>query len=120
MNPAKGIAGTVRCHKQILNSVSIKNDVGGTTELPIGIYRVRITNIWRDYEVGQRCVGVLLNGNDILVAKKTGTTGYTPEYYKQKYPTNPELYQDALKAASGFDPSIVYFVAEDFTPTHDQ
>jgi hypothetical protein len=110
-----GLTGFVRCHRQVINSVLIKNDVGGTSELPVGSYRVRITKTWGDYETGQRCVGVLLDPKDIERSRRAGTTGKKPDDYK-RYPNNPELYARAVEAVASFDPSIVYFVASDFTP----
>ena len=108
--------GVVRCHKQILNSVSIKNDVGGTSEIPVGNYRVRVTKSWGDSEIGGRCIGVLLDPKDVAKARKAGTTGHKPADYLKYRETNPQLYKDALKAAANFDPSIVYFATSDFTP----
>jgi hypothetical protein len=91
-----GTTGTVRCYKKILNSVSITNDVGGTSELPVGNYRVKVTKAWGDYEIGGRGIGVLLNEKDIKKSRKAGTTPW-----KEK--------------KGEFDPSIVYFSLNDFT-----
>ncbi len=113
---AAGTTGIVRCYKQILNTVSIKNDVGGTGELPIGNYRVQITKTWHDYETGQRCIATLLDPKDIEVSRKAGTTGYTADHYLKYKDKNPSLYADAVKAAKEYDPSTVYFFADDFTP----
>lgn len=107
-----GKTGVVRCHKRIINSVTITNNVGGTTELPAGNYRVRITKVR-----GLRCIGVLLDPKDVLLAKATGTSEFSPEHYRDQFPKAPHLYADALKAAAAFDPSIVYFSADDFTET---
>ncbi len=109
----KARIGTVRCHKQILNSVSITNDVGGTSEIPVGIYRVRVTRV-----VGRgRLVGELLDIKDIAKSRKAGTTGSKPDDYKKYLDVNPSLYHNAVKAAAEFNPAIVYFMESDFTET---
>ena len=59
-----------------------------------GIYRVRITKTWGDYETGQRCIGVLLNPRDVAKAKLAGTTGFTAETYKD----NLKLYRETFLA----------------------
>lgn len=108
-----GKTGTVRCHKRILNSVSLSNDVGGTSELPVGNYRVKVTRHWTDGEIGDRCAGFLLDPQDIETSRIAGTTGYTPDDYQA---VNPNLYQSAVDAAAIFNPRLVYFAADDFTP----
>lgn len=74
--------------------VCIVNDVGGTTALPAGSYRVRVTRSWDDYEIGGRMVGELLDDADVAVSRLTGTTGYGPK--------------------CAFRPEVVYFAKRDF------
>lgn len=74
--------------------ISIVNDLGGTSTLPQGDYRVRVTRAWGDYEIGARCEGELLDHTSIEIARATGTTGYSPRVL--------------------FEPHRVYFAARDF------
>ena len=110
---AQATIGTVRCTKSPLNSVLIVNDVGGTVDLPLGTYRVRLLRSVYDYETGVNCTGQLLNPDDIQKARAAGTTGFRPDDYR-KY--GNEHYKRTLKAADEFDPSRVYFSDWDFTP----
>lgn len=57
----------------------VDNDLGGTTELPAGRYRVRLEKSWHDYEIGGRCIGILLDQKDIETSRKIGTTEYQPK-----------------------------------------
>ncbi len=57
-------------------TVYFNNDVGGTSALPAGRYRVQVDRSWDDYETGVRVVGTLLDEADIETAIKTGTTGH--------------------------------------------
>lgn len=105
------ITGTVRCHRDVLNGVCIRNDVGGTGELPVGTYRVRIVRSWHDEEIGWRCVGELLDAADVEASRRAGMTGYSPEHYKRY---GVEHYVDVLRASREFDPGRVYFPLHDF------
>lgn len=60
------------------DAVYITNDVGGTTELPPGRYRVALERSWDDYETGIRMVGRLVEESDIEIATRAGTTGHAP------------------------------------------
>jgi hypothetical protein len=91
--------------------VSVTNDVGGTSALPVGRYAVRITKGWDDYETGRRLIGELLDPKDIETARKAGTTGRTPEEYV-KY--GADHVEKAKKAAADFNPKIVYFHGDEF------
>lgn len=97
-------------------SVSITNDVGGTTTLPRGRYRVQIVKEWGDYETGQVIHGKLLDEKDIAKAKKAGTTPWTPEHYRREYPANPSLAKEVAKAKKSFNPTIVYFSEHNCEP----
>ena len=65
--------------------VQISNDLGGTSELPDGRYKVGLVT-----RSGRGLKGVLVEGKDLEVARKAGTTGAPPEN-------------------ANFDPSVVYF-----------
>jgi hypothetical protein len=99
-----------------MNSVTLTNDVGGTGELPVGLYRVEVVSSHRDSETGRWVRGRLLDPRDVEAARAAGTTGYTPGHYLKYAATNPDLYAGAVKAAAAFDPALVTFHADDFTP----
>jgi hypothetical protein len=61
------------------SAVCITNDVGGTSMLPPGRYRVEVVRQWHDYETGIRMVGELLDEADWEVARLAGTTGYATD-----------------------------------------
>src|SRR5207249_4491808 len=75
--------------------------------------RVCLLQSWSDDEIGVRCMGRLLEESDIAVARSVGTTGYTPEDYRQY---GRENYEANLRAAHDFNPAIVYFCEDDFAP----
>lgn len=88
----------------IINRFTIINDVGGTTNVTRQV-KAKVTKKWDDYETGHNFAGNLLDGTDIEAAKEAGTTGYTPENYKD----NPDLYSQAVKAYNTFNPRKIYF-----------
>lgn len=88
---------------------SIQNDVGGTTDIK-GIMKARITDSWYDYETGYRFTGELINQEDIERARIAGTTGRTPEDYKD---SPGSLYNHTVEARKNFNPAIVYFSQHD-------
>lgn len=94
--------------------MDIRNDVGGFSELPPGRYRVRVDRTWHDYETGGRAAGTLLDPADIETSREAGTTGYTAEHYREKYPDAPGLAAEVADALASFDPSKVYFPLSDF------
>lgn len=110
-----GIAVSKLCgtHAGDSTTVSVTNDVGGHSSLPLGRYPVRITKTWDDYETGRRMIGELMFPKDIETARKAGTTGYTPEHYAKK--CNAEFVENVKKALAAFDPKTVYFHGDDFT-----
>jgi hypothetical protein len=75
----------------------IVNDVGGTTRLPEGTYRVRLDRQWDDYEIGGRMAGTLIDLSGQEAALTAGTTGYGD-------PGAP------------YEPTQVYFGSDDFAP----
>jgi hypothetical protein len=89
------------------------NDVGGTVDLPAGPYRVQMLKSWDDYEIGGRCAGELIYPKDIAIARKAGTTGNSPEDYREY---KPALYLKTLIQVRTFDPKQVYFSLDDFIP----
>ena len=61
-------------------SVGMRNDMGGTTDLPKGrTYRVQLTRTFNDHEIGGRGVGILMSEEDVTLARKIGTTPYEPK-----------------------------------------
>jgi len=89
---------------------AITNNVGGTTHVR-GIFKVKITDSWHDYETGYRFIGQLINDIDIEQSRKSGTTKYTPEDYKNC--PNKNLYNSTLEAYNNFNPAKVYFSEND-------
>ena len=89
-----------------VREVSILNDTGGTEILPKGRYKVAVTRTWDDYETGGHGAGRLVRDEDIAVARKAGTTGYTPKDFG-KY--GEKMHMEVVKAAREFDPAKVYF-----------
>jgi hypothetical protein len=112
----QGSPGTVECPDGTRGCASICNDVGGTTNLPAGRFRVRLLESWRDPEIGTRCIGELIEPADIAVARQAGTTGYTPEDYRR---FGDEFYERVAKEAQAFNPKRVFFALKDFTPDAD-
>jgi hypothetical protein len=108
------ITGTVQCREGTTRTLTILNDVGGSEQLPTGNYRVRLITSWFDYETGVRCIGELIDLEDIETALQTGTTGFTPEDYRQY---GEEHYERTRMAVHEFDPGRVYFSEDDFTST---
>lgn len=98
-----GDVGIVKTTGKLGTGLWMHNDVGGSCELPPGVYRVKVTKAWDDYETGQRCIGKLLDPKDIETARKTGTIDVS------KYPANVVEQARERKAKTSFDPSIVYF-----------
>lgn len=98
-----GMTGTVTCKRVFSNSdissVMIQNEVGGSSFLPPGRYRVRVVHGFDDYETGRRLHGLLLDVKDVATARKVGTA---------KYPSTSEIPK--------FEPEKVYFSADDFKP----
>jgi hypothetical protein len=93
-----GAVGIVRCTTRLhdITSVGITNDQGGSSFLPEGSYRVRVTRAWDDDEIGGRAEGVLVDPADIETAREAGTTGFPV-----RQPLAPER---------------VFFAQADFTP----
>jgi hypothetical protein len=112
----KGVVGILRCRPVFgsCTSVSIINDVGGTSTLPAGDYPVRLLRSWYDEETGVRWLGNLLDAADIETARRAGTTGLTPKDYRAT--DGARHYNRVLAAAREFDPGRVYFSDWDFTP----
>jgi hypothetical protein len=93
--------------KIIIKQATIVNDVGGTSELPLGSYLVSVERTWNDYETGKHGKGKLVQKGHIDIARKIGTTGYTVNDFK-KY--GQKMMDEVEKAQKDFDPSTVYFI----------
>lgn len=109
-----GVAVSKLCgtHAGDSMTVSVKNDVGGHSNLPEGRYLVRITKAWEDYETGRRLIGELMFQKDIETSRKAGTTGRAADEYAKYGSAHVE---QVKKAAAEFDPKTVYFHGDDFT-----
>ena len=108
----KGIA--VSCGKLGTGPiVSINNNVGGTTELPEGRYRVEIIREFYDYEVGVRLHGRLLDAEQIASSRKTGEV-LKPEWEGLSLPLG--YAKTAMETIAIFDPTLVMFHSNDFLP----
>jgi hypothetical protein len=94
-------------------SVTVQNDVGGHSALPPGRYRVQITKTFEDYETGRVLHGELQEERDVAAARRSGTTGFTPDHYRRKAPT---LAAAVEKAAREFNPRVVYFSEHNCEP----
>jgi hypothetical protein len=88
--------------------ISITNDLGGTTPLPPGRYRVGVVRAFDDYETGGRMIGRLLDEQDVELARTTGTTGHS----RTDLPAGGRT---DLKG-SEFRPALVYFSSVIFQP----
>jgi hypothetical protein len=105
--------GTIRAG----STVTVVNDVGGTTVLPkTEAYRVEVSSSRFDRETGRIVYGRLIDADQVAIARKAGTTGFSPDDYKKYANTNPNLYTEAVAARANFDPARVTFPVADFTP----
>lgn len=46
------------------------NSLGGTESMPNGLYRIQVTEVWYDYETGDRAKGLLLDEKDVEMVRK--------------------------------------------------
>jgi hypothetical protein len=93
-----------------IGRVSATNDVGGTLLLDdMKDVEAVVTKAFWDYECGWRYHGKLVNEADVEAVRASGTTEWTPEHYKEKFPGIPDLVESVTKAKAEFDPSKVYF-----------
>lgn len=110
-----GLLGYVTCEKSFKDSdisdIMIFNDVGGSSFLPPGRYKVRVVHGFDDYETGVRLHGELLDEKDIEIARKAGTTGYAGKVKGAR--SGLELIDRDQKK---FNPKKVYFSGRDFEP----
>ena len=58
-------------------------------------------------------VGDVVDEDATEAFRGQATSSFTPEHYREKYPENSQLYEDAVKAAREFDPGYVYFREHD-------
>lgn len=103
--------GTVTARSEF--DVGIINDSGGSSELPVGTYRVEVTRGWHDYEIGGRMEGLLLDDADVEIAREAARTDFP---YEDRPSGDPRL--DALMRKRMGDPlrhRRVFFAARDFT-----
>lgn len=101
---------------EVHGKLTLINDVGGTSDLPLPGARVRVASIRWDYETGWRFTGQLLDDEAIAAARLAGITGYDAEHYRRTFPDQPHLAESTEKAAAAFDPSKVFFSEFDIAP----
>jgi len=108
-----GLLGYVVCEKRLsdITSIMILNDVGGSSWLPPGRYKVRVVHGFDDYETGRNLHGELVDEKDIAIARKAGTTGYAKKAKNAR--KGLELIDRDQKE---FNPKKVYFRANYFQP----
>lgn len=89
-------------------TVSIHNNVGGTTFLPKGLYKVKVLGGFNDYETGRIIHGRLVDPEQVEIARKAGMV-HQPDW---RIPALPEGRADrVLQTLTTFDPSFVLFNA---------
>ena len=92
-----------------LGSVSFSNNVGGTSEVPAGSYRVEVIGGFHDYECGQVIHARLLDPEQIEAVRKIGEV-HQPEWTAKgtsKIPSGRA--ETAMQTDMVFDPSFVMF-----------
>ncbi len=88
-----------------VSEFAISNDIGGTTYIDnIGTVEARIIKVWYDYETGTHAKAELLDKKIIEKVNELGTTGYTPEHFKND---REEIYKSVLKGRELYNPSII-------------
>lgn len=88
------------------------NDVGGTRDLkhPMSFGTVcEVTHAFFDDETGWRFYGKVLDEETVSLFRKQATTGYTPEFYAEKYGEDSPHVARTREAAAKFDPADVRF-----------
>lgn len=110
-----GLFGHVTCKKSFpdsdISDIMILNDVGGSSYLPPGRYKVRVVHGFDDEETGRRLHGELVDEKDIAIARKAGTTGYAGKVKGAR--SGLELIDRDQKE---YNPKKVYFSGRDFEP----
>lgn len=110
-----GLLGYVTCKKSFpdsdISNIMILNDVGGSSFLPPGRYKVRVTYGFDDDETGRRLHGELVDEKDIEISRKAGTTGHAKEGKRAR--TGLELIDPDQRE---FNPKKIYFQGKDFEP----
>ncbi|MCZ7861043.1 hypothetical protein O9X98_06455 [Agrobacterium salinitolerans] len=98
------------------------NSAGGTTILKHDGVRCVVTKAFWDYETGWHYHGRVEGEADVEAFRAQSTSVFTPGHFKEKFPNNPNLYEEAVKACETFDPGYVYFSEHDFArkPTPPQ
>lgn len=92
------------------------NSNGGTTILQHGGTECVVTKSFWDYETGWRFHGRVADEEAADDFRRQSTSEYTPEYYREKYPDQPEHYERVKAANEAFDPGYVYFSEHDLAP----
>lgn len=109
-----GLLGYVTCVNRLsdITNIMIINDVGGSSFLPPGRYKVRVVHGFDDDETGLRLHGELMDEKDVKVARKAGTTGYAKKAGKIARVGLALIDRDQKE----YNPKKVYFSGRDFEP----
>ena len=91
------------------DTLTTRNDVGGTASLRHAETTCVVTKAWWDDETGWRYAGRLADEAVVAEVRAQATTGYDAEHYRRTYPSNPALAESAELAARAFDPAAVNF-----------
>ena len=108
MTAVRGIA--VSCGRLLEGPiVSFSNNVGGTSELPEGRYRVELIGGFDDWETGRVLHGRLIDPEQIEIARQAG------QVWQEgwKIPRLPDgRAETAMETPKVYDPTLVMFHAQ--------
>lgn len=106
------VGDTVTVH----GTLCTNNSVGGTEILEHDGIECRVTKAFWDYETGWRFHGRVVDPAAVEDFRVQATSEFTPEFYREKYPNQPEHYERVKVAFENFDPGHVYFSEHDLAP----
>ena len=103
----------------VRGTISATNDCGGTKilKLPRTPIACVVTKRYWDHETGWRFHGRVVDLEIVENFRVQTTKGFTADHYREKYPNNPEIAENAAKAARDYDPGKVYFSERDLAKT---
>jgi len=93
------------------------NSVGGTEMLQHGGTECVVRKAFWDYETGWRFHGRVVDEAATEEFRRQATCEFTPDHYREKYPTQPQLYERVKAAHDAFDPGYVFFSEHDLAPS---
>jgi hypothetical protein len=92
------------------------NSCGGTTILKHDGVECQVTKSFWDYETGWGYHGRVVDPDLVEDFRAQSWSDLDPEYYREKYPNQPEHYEGVKAAHEKFDPGYVYFSEHDLAP----